>query len=288
VSWLDYPFLQRGLVAALLIAPLLGGLSHLVVARRLAFLSTALGQAALTGLTLGLALGEPPDVYGAPYGGMLGFCLLCALAMVWVKRRAALPPDTLIGVFVSFTLGLGICLLVAVTQRFNIHQIEALMFGSLITVTDRDLWLLLAVSVAVGIAVARSYNELLLDSVAPPLARAAGVRGAWLDYLFVVLLTFSIVLSLKILGALLVEALVVIPAAAGRNVARTLRGHLLWSIAIALLATVGGLLLSMRFLVPSGGAVVLLLAALFALAFLAGRLGIVRRGSARSSGGPDS
>jgi len=267
VSWLDYPFFRRALVAALLLAPLLGALSHLVVARRLAFLSTALGQAALTGLTIGLALGETHDESGSPYGGMVGFCLLCALAMVWVKRRAALPTDTLIGVFVAFTLGLGICLLVAVTQRFNVHQIEALMFGSLITVTDGDLWLLAALDVGVGLLLARVYNELLLDSVAPPLARAAGVKSARLDYLFVVLLTAAIVLSLKIVGALLVEALVVIPAAAGRNVARSLRSQLLWSIGVALAATVGGLSLSMRFLVPSGGAVVLVLAGLFALTF---------------------
>jgi zinc transport system permease protein len=274
MSWLDYPFFVKGLIAALIAAPLLGGLSHLVVARRLAFLSTALGQAALTGLTLGLALGEPIE---SPYGGMLGFCLLCALAMVWIKRRATLPTDTLIGVFVSFTLGLGICLLVAVTQRFNIHQIEGLMFGSLITVSATDLWLLGGMAVVVAFLLLRDYNDLLLDSVAPPLARAAGVRSAWLDYLFVVLLTLSIVLSLKIIGALLVEALVVIPAAAGRNVARTLRGHLLASIAVALVASLGGLSLSMRFLVPSGGAVVLALAGLFGATFVSGRL--ARRGA---------
>lgn len=272
MSWLDFPFFRRGLIAAVLIAVLLGSLSHLVVVRRLAFLSTALGQAALTGLTIGLALGEPTERFGAPYGGMLGFCLLCALAMVWIKRRAMLPTDTLIGVFVAFTLGLGICLLVAVTQRFNIHQIEGLMFGSLITVTDGDLWLLGALVIGAGMVLHRAYNELLLDSVAPPLARAAGVRSAWLDYVFVVLLTAAIVLSLKTIGALLVEALVVIPAAAGRNVARSLRGHLLASIAIALVASVGGLCWSMEFLVPSGGAVVLVLAALFLATFVAGRL----------------
>ena len=122
-----------------LLAPLLGGISHLVVARRLSFFSAALGQAALTGLTIGMLLGEPLN---AAYGGIFGFCLLSALAMVYVKRHAALPPDTLVGVFLSLTLGLGICLLVAVTKRFNIHQIEAVMFGSLLTVTDLDLALL--------------------------------------------------------------------------------------------------------------------------------------------------
>lgn len=262
MSWLDYPFFVRALVAALLLAPLFGGLSHLVVARRLAFLSTALGQAALTGVTIGLALGEAPS---SPYVSMLSFCLLGALGMVWVKRRSALPPDTLIGVFVAFTLGLGICLLVAVTQRFNIHQIEALMFGSPLTVTAGDLWLLAGLLAVVGALIGRSYNALLLDSAAAPLARAAGIRGAGLDYLFVVVLTATIVLSLKIAGALLVEALAVIPAAAARNATRSLRAQVAGSVAVALAACVAGLCVSMRVRVPSGGAIVLVLAALFAI-----------------------
>src|SRR5262249_31187611 len=157
----------------LVLGPLLGGMSHVVVARRLAFLSTALGQAALTGVTIGLALGEP---LGAPYAGLFGFCLLAALGMVYVKRRTSLPPDTLIGVFMALPLGLGICLLVAVTQRFNIHQIEAVMFGSLLTVTDFDLALLLVVGLLVAAVLSRHYNALLADSLDPRLARAAGAN----------------------------------------------------------------------------------------------------------------
>lgn len=267
-SFFAYAWFVRGLIAALLLAPLLGALSHLVVARRLAFLSTALGQAALTGLTLGIALGEPVE---SPYGGIAGFCLLSALAMVWLKRRSVLPTDTLIGVFVAFTLGLGICLLVAVTQRFNIHQIEAVMFGSLLTVTDRDLLLLALLAALVLIVLARVYNRLLLDSVAPTLARAEGIDGAKLDYLFVVLLTAAIVVSLKLVGALLIEALVVIPAAAARPLARSLRMQVVLSVVLALVATVGGLCVSMKLMVPIGGAIVLALAFLFAAAFALGR-----------------
>src|SRR5262249_15325523 len=115
----QYPFLIRGFLCVLVLAPILGGLSHLVVTRRMAFFSAALGQAALTGVAIGLLLGEPLN---APYGGMFGFCLLSTLAMVYVKRRATLPPDTLIGVFHALTLGLGLCLLVALTRQFNVHQ----------------------------------------------------------------------------------------------------------------------------------------------------------------------
>src|SRR5712691_1772294 len=167
----QYPFLIRGFLCVLVLAPILGGLSHLVVTRRMAFFSAALGQAAITGVALGLLLGEPLN---APYGGMFGFCLLATLGMVFVKRHATLPPDTLIGVFHALTLGLGLCLLVAVTRQFNVHQVESVLFGSLLTVTDGDLALLVAVGIFVGAMLLREYNHLLLDSLSPPLATASG------------------------------------------------------------------------------------------------------------------
>ncbi len=154
----DYPFLVRGFLCVMLLAPLLGGISHLVVARRMAFFSAALGQAAITGVCVGLLLGEPLN---APYGGMFGFCLLSTLAMVYAKRRSKLPPDTLIGVFLALTLGLGLCLLVAVTRQFNVHQVEAILFGSLLTVTDADLVLLVIAAIGRG------------GSAVPPLQRSA-------------------------------------------------------------------------------------------------------------------
>jgi zinc transport system permease protein len=263
----QYPFLIRGFLCVLVLAPILGGLSHLVVTRRMAFFSAALGQAALTGVAIGLLLGEPLN---APYGGMFGFCLLTTLAMVYVKRHATLPPDTLIGVFHALTLGLGLCLLVALTRQFNVHQVESVLFGSLLTVTDADLMLLVIVGVLVTILLIRQYNKLLLDSLSPPLASVSGADSAFLEYFFAVILTVSIVVSLKVIGALLVEALVVVPAAAARNVAGSTRGYLAWSIVVAFLAGAGGLGVSTKLLVPTGGAVVLAVSAIFFVTLAAG------------------
>jgi zinc transport system permease protein len=265
----QYPFLIRGFFCVLVLAPMLGGLSHLVVTRRMAFFSAALGQAALTGVAIGLLLGEPLN---APYAGMFGFCLLATLGMVFVKRHATLPPDTLIGVFHALTLGLGLCLLVAVTRQFNVHQVESVLFGSLLTVTDGDLLLLVAVGAIVFALLIREYNKLLLDSLSPPLAAVSGTNSAWMEYFFAVLLTVSIVVSLKIIGALLVEALVVVPAAAARNVARSTRSYLAWSVGVAFLAGAGGLGISTKLLVPTGGAVVLAVSAIFFVTLAAGRL----------------
>lgn len=267
----QYEFMVRGVLAALLVSPLLGGLSHLVVTKRLAFFSAALGNAALTGLTIGIALGEPIT---HAYGGLFGFCLLVAVLMVYVRRRSRLSPDTLVAVFLALTLGLGICLLVAATRRFNIHQIQAVMFGDILTVTDGDLLLLLVVAVVVTGVLARFYNPILYGAFDPSLAQAAGVNVAALEYLFVVLLTLAIVASLKIIGAFLVAALVVVPAAAAKNLAGTMRGYLAWSVVLATTGSVGGLILSDRFPVPSGGAIVLTLSVLF---FATLGIGAIRR-----------
>ncbi len=252
----QYPFIIRGFFGVLLLTPILGGLSHLVVSRRMAFFSATLGQAALTGVSIGLLLGEPLNT---PYGGMFGFCILSTLAMIYVKRRSALPSDTLIGVFLALTLGLGLCLLVVVTRQFNVHQVESILFGSLLTVTDQDLALLLGVGALVLILLARVNNSLVLDSLSPPLATVAGANDSELPRAIssALLLCVSIVVSLKIIGALLVEALVVVPAAAARNVARGTRSYLAWSMAVAFFAGTGGLVISTRLTVPTGAAVVL-------------------------------
>jgi zinc transport system permease protein len=265
----QYAFLVRGVLCVLVIAPLLGGMSHLVVSRRMAFFSAALGNAALTGLSIALLLGEPLN---APYGGIFAFCLLSALGMVYVKRRTSLSPDTLIGVFLALTLGLGLCLLVVVTRRFNIHQVESAMFGSLLTVTDGDLALLVFGGGLLIFLLAREYNGILLDSLSPALAETEEVDSAWVEYFFATVLTIAIVISIKVIGALLVEALVVVPAAAGRNLARTAAGYLAWSIAVAMLAGMGGLAISTQFLVPTGGAVVLAVSLLFFLTLAAGAI----------------
>ena len=266
----QYPFLIRGFFGVLLLTPILGGLSHLVVSRRMAFFSATLGQAALTGVSIGLLLGEPLNT---PYGGMFGFCLLSTLAMIYVKRRSALPSDTLIGVFLALTLGLGLCLLVVVTRQFNVHQVESILFGSLLTVTDQDLALLLGRRRAVLALLAWQYNSLRArqpepaagDSGGQRFRRTSNIFSRWCS-------TVSIVVSLKIIGALLVEALVVVPAAAARNVAKGTRGYLVWSMAVAFLAGTGGLAISTQLTVPTGAAVVLGASLCFFLTLLAGAM----------------
>ena len=255
-----HAFMLRGLLAALLIGPLLGAIGALVVTRRLVFFTQTVGQASLTGVALGLLFGE---AVGATYGGTYGFCLLVAFAMLYLRQRSGASADTIVGVVLAQVLGLGIVMLVLVTRRFDVHQVEAVLFGSLITVTDLDLAILAGTGIVVAALLARFFNAVMLVSFNPALARLRGFDPLLLDYLFVTLVTVIVVAGLKMVGALLVLVLIVLPAAAARNLARSLTGFFWASIGFGTLGTVSGLLISAVWPIPTGGAIVLAASLLF-------------------------
>ncbi len=266
-SGLEHGFLVNALLAGLVIGPVLGALGTLVVTKRLAFFSEAVGHAALTGVAIGILAGEP---YTGPYGSLFAYCLLFALLVTYTRNRSGLTSDTLIGVFLSVSLALGASLLLVLATRVNVHILENVLFGSVLTVDDRDLTVLLVVAVGVTAIMLPLFNRMMLASFNPALARVRGVPVTVLDYLFMVLVTVVTVASVKIIGAILVGALLVIPAAAARVAASSLRGFFVLSVGFASVAAVAGILLPVQLAlpIPSGGAIILCAGGLFVVAML--------------------
>lgn len=265
---LAYGFIVNALIAGLIVGPVLGGLGTLVVVKRHAFFSEAVGHAALTGVAIGILVGEP---YSGPYGALFGYCLLFGIGLNYLRNRTGLSADTLIGVALSMSLALGASVLLVLAGRINIHILENVLFGSVLTVTGADIAILAVVGVAVLVLTFAFYNRFMLASFNPALAAVRGVSVKALDYLFVILVTVVTVASVKIIGAILVGALLVIPAAAARTVATSLRGFLFLSMAFATLSAVVGVIVPMELdlPVPSGAAIILAAGALFLLAALA-------------------
>ncbi|OCT21207.1 metal ABC transporter permease [Pseudomonas putida] len=265
---LAYGFVINALIAGLMIGPVLGGLGTLVVVKRFAFFSEAVGHAALTGVAIGILLGEP---YTGPYGSLFGYCLLFGILLNFLRNRTGLSPDTLIGVFLSVSLALGASLLLMLAGKINVHILENVLFGSVLTVSPHDLLVLGIVAVLVLALALPLYNRIILASFNPQLAAVRGVAVKTLDYLFVVLVTLVTVASVKVIGAILVGALLVIPAAAARLVSQSLKGFFFASVLIATLSTLLGILLPIVFdlPVPSGAAIILVAGVCFALAALA-------------------
>jgi zinc transport system permease protein len=259
-----YAFVVNGFLCALLIGPLLGGMGTMVVARRMAFFSQAVGNAALTGVAIGVIIGES---YTAPYVSMFSFCLLFALFLNFARNHTKMSSDTLIGVFLSISLAIGATVLLWVSAKVNTHILDTVMFGSILTVSDTDISVLLATTLVCALVALPLYNHMLLGTLNPSLAHVRGVHVKLLEYVFVVLITILTVACVKIVGAVLVEALLLIPAAAARNLNRTLRGFVAWAMIFATVSCLVGVYAPMRWdlPVPSGGAIILSSAILFLL-----------------------
>jgi zinc transport system permease protein len=257
-----YAFVVNGFLCAFIIGPLLGGIGTMVVAKRMAFFSQAIGHAALTGVAIGVIVGES---YTAPYVSMFSFCILFGLLLNFSKNHTKMSSDTLIGVFLSVSLAIGATALLWVSARVNTHILDTVMFGSILTVDDTDITVLLVTTlIAAGVALPL-YNQMLLASLNPSLAHVRGIRVKALEYVFVMLLTILTVACVKIIGAVLVEALLLIPAAASRNLNRSVRGFVFWSVVFSTVSCIVGVWAPMRFdlPIPSGGAIILAAASIF-------------------------
>lgn len=263
----SHAFMARALLAVLVVTPLFGALGVLVTARRLAFFSTALGQAAMAGVAVGVALGEPVD---APWAGLFGTTILCAVWLVVLRRTGRLPADTLTGVFLALTLAVGVAALVVVTRRFNVHQLEGVLFGSPLTVRSIDLVLVGVTAVVVVVIAVRAAPALLLDALDPGLCAAAGRNALRAELAFVIVLAAAVVVASRVVGALLVEALVVLPAATARAAGAGVMKNVVVAVVVALVSGVAGLVVSAATPVPAGAAIVLCGGVLFVVAVVVG------------------
>ncbi len=262
-----YEFVVNGFLCALVVGPLLGGIGTMVVIKRMAFFSQAIGNAALTGVAIGVMIGES---YTAPYVSMFSFCILFALFLNFSKNRTKMSSDTLIGVFLSISLAIGATTLLWVSAKVNTHILDTVMFGSILTVNDTDMNVLLVTTLITACVALPLYNQMLLASLNPSLALVRGINVHLLEYVFVLLVTILTVACVKIVGAVLVEALLLIPAAAARNLNHSIRGFVAWSIIFSTASCLIGIYAPMRWdlPVPSGGAIILTAAMIFVVTMI--------------------
>ena len=246
-------FMKNALLAILLLTPLLALLGTMAVNRRMAFFSDALGHSALAGVGLGMLLGVQSELIS-----MIVFGVLWAVAISRINRTGGESADTIISVFSSTGIAVGLLIL---SRNGSFSKYSALLAGDVLSVQPGDLlWLLLALPLGVG-AWALLYNQLLLTAVNPALAQSRGIRTKWVEYAFVSLVAVAVMLSIRWVGVLLINALLILPAAAARNVSRTAAQHALFSVLIGLLSGVAGLVAA-YYLDTGVGAAVVLCAAL--------------------------
>lgn len=258
---LALPFAQRALAAGLALAVVGGVLGVFVVLRGMAFFSDAIAHASLLGIAVALLASV------SPLTGALILAVLAAVLIATLRGRTVLSLDTLIGVFFSAAVALGV-IVIGFIQGFR-ADLLAYLFGDVLALRAADVILAWTLSALVLVVFAFSWRDVVLSTLHRDLAAVEGVRVLRTELLFLVLVALVVAAAMRIVGVILVTALLVVPAATAQNLARTFRGMMIWSVVLSLLSFVIGILLSFGFNLPSGPTIVVTSAVLFALSLVA-------------------
>jgi zinc transport system permease protein len=257
-EFLEYGFMHRAFLAGAITALICPAIGIFLVPRRLSLIADTLSHVALAGVALGLLLGISPVV------GALVVTLAGAVGMERLRARGALQGDAALAVFLSGGFALAV-VLISLTRGFNV-DLFAILFGSILTVSPTDVWLILAVGAVVGATIAICYRQLLSITLNEDLARTSGVPVTGLNLLLTLLTALTTVVAMRMVGVLLVSAMIVIPTLTGFGLGRSFRQATVIAIVTALTSMTAGLIAAYYLRLAAGGAVVLTALILFALA----------------------
>jgi zinc transport system permease protein len=257
---LQFEFMRNALMAGLLTSVICGIIGTFVVVNRIAFLAGGIAHAAYGGIGIAFFFGLPYIV------GTLGFTLFAALIMAAVTLKARDRADTFIGVLWAGGMALGI-LLLDLTPGYNV-DLMSYLFGSILAVPKSDLWQMLVMCLSVGFIVIFFYNDFLAMSYDEEFAQLRGVPVKGLYFLLIGMIALSIVMIIRVVGLILVIALLTIPPYIAEKYARSLRMMILISTLLCCMFTIVGLWLSYIFNLTSGSTIIMVAVAAFFISFL--------------------
>ena len=269
LSWLPFEwaapdtmlFMKNALLAVLVVTPLFGLLSTMVVESRLAFFSDALGHSAFTGMAIGALCG-----LAQPVGAAVLFSVVIALLFTLVRQKTHMASDTAISVFSSAAVALGIFLSTLGGQSFT--KFNNLLIGDILSVAPGEIGLLALILLGLLVLWITSFNQMMLSSVHQALADSRGIRVVWKNFLFTAAIAVVVTITMTWVGLLVINALLVLPGAAARNVARNLPQYHLVSVLGGVVCGIGGLIVSYYLGTSTGASITLLLALWFFLTLL--------------------
>jgi zinc transport system permease protein len=261
IEMLQWRFMCNALLAIIIIAPLFGLTSTMVVTGRMSFFSDALGHSAFTGIAIGCICGISMPTLIAVI-----FAVAFALLFSFVRSKSNQTADTLIGVFSSAAVALGI--FIATLGGNSFTKYNKYLVGDILSVTPGEIGCLAVVFVAIAIFMMLCGNKLTLSAIHPALASSRGFSPAIYQTAFTTAVAVVVTLSISWVGLLILNSLLVLPAAAARNVSRNLRQYHAFSIVFALVAGIGGLIVSYYLGASAGAAISLLLVLIFIISFI--------------------
>ena len=254
-SWLDYNFMKNAFLAVLMITPLFGILSTMVVSNRMAFFSDSLGHGAFTGLAIGSLVG-----IFSPLVSLVGFSILFALLITYIKNNSSASTDTIIGVFSSTGIAAGLMMM---SYGGGFNKYSSYLIGDILSITPDDLISLMGVFVLVLLVWGWLFNRLLVLSINSSFARSRGINAVMAEGIFASVVAVVVAISIQWVGLLIINSLLVLPAASARNITSSVKEYHLVSVLCAMISGISGLVLAYYYNMAAGATIVVIAALIF-------------------------
>lgn len=254
-QWLSHNFMKNAFIAILIITPLFGILSTMVVSNKMSFFADSLGHGAFTGIAVGILLGGVNPMWGATL-----FSICFAIAITIIKNKGTSSTDTIIGVFSSSSIALG---LVLMSFSSSLSKFSSYLVGDLLSITQDEIVLLVFVFITVIILWALIFNKLLVTSLNTSLANSRGMNTLLIEIIFTCTIAVIVTLTIRWVGLLIINSLLVLPAAASRNISKNIYQYHLFSIIIAVFSGITGLIISYYLNTVTGATIVLVSSVIF-------------------------
>lgn len=259
-SWIQYDFMKNAFLAVLIITPLFGILGTLIVNNKMAFFSDALGHSALTGMAIGMIFGITDTNIA-----MILFAIFFALLLNKIKNMNRVSTDTIISVFASLSMALG---LVILSKGGQFAKYSGLLVGDILSITKKEIILMSIIFFWVGLFWCLCFNQLHVISLNKALAKSRNVKVNLIDNIFVIIIAVIVMVSIKWVGILIINALLILPAASSRNLASNMREYHLFSVVISVFSGILGLVLSYYNSIATGPTIVIISAIIFFITLL--------------------
>ena len=266
MSMLDYEFMRNALFAILIVTPLFGLIGTMIVNNKMAFFSDALGHSAFTGIAIGMLLGITNNTIS-----MIVFAILFAVLLNKINASKMASKDTIISVFSSTAIAAG---LVILTQNGNYSEISNYLVGDILNILPQEIIGLLVFAVIIVAFWVLFFNKLLGISINSTLAKSKGIHTKIIENLFVSLIAVIVMISIKWVGILIINSLLILPAASSRNISRNMRTYHLWAVLFSLFSGVLGLIISYYQGFSTGPTIVLVSSLIYFITFALRRLSI--------------
>ena len=259
----QYDFMRRAFIAILVITPLLGILGTMIVHKKMAYFSDALGHSALTGIAIGVVLGVMDTNVS-----MVIFAIVFAFLLNQINRKNLAATDTIISVFASCSTAIGLAIL---SRGGNFSKYSGILVGDILSITSKEILYLVVIFAVTGVFWCVAVNKLNAISIHPTLAKSRNISVRLVEDIFAVIIALIVTLSIKWIGILLINALLILPAASSRNISSNMREYHGFSVLFSVFSGIIGLVISYFTNVATGSMIVIVASVIYFATYLYGK-----------------